>query len=86
MANPLPNHIEPIDNAIIEDSGIKIKTKVDKIKSSMDEVYHMMVKMGVIPKKEIIIKENEEKCCFFSIRQVLITLLESVKILRICCK
>ena len=64
MANPLPNHIEPIDNAIIEDSGIKIKTKVDKIKSSMDEVYHVMVKMNVILENEISTKENEEWCCF----------------------
>ena len=58
-ANPLPNNIGLIINAIIEDLGIKVKTKVDEIKSSMDEVYYVMVRMAVIPKKEISVKENE---------------------------
>ena len=62
MGNPLPNHTGPIVNAIMEDSGIKVKTKMDEIKSSMDEVYYVMVKMRVIPKKEISFKENEVRC------------------------
>ena len=61
-ANPLPNHIGPTISSITKDSGINIKTKVDEIKRSMDEVYHMMMKIGVIPKKEI--STNEKRCCF----------------------
>ena len=64
MANLLPNHIGLVVSAIMEDSCIKIKTKVDEIKSSMDEVYYVMVKMRVIPKKEIFVKENEQRCYF----------------------
>ena len=56
--NPLSNHTRPAVNAIMEDSSIRIKTKVDEIKSSMDEVYCVMVKMGVILKMEIFTKEN----------------------------
>ena len=51
-ANPLPNHVGPIVNVIMEDSGMKIKTRVNEIKLSMDEVYQVMVMMGVIPKKK----------------------------------
>ena len=60
-ANLLPNHVRATINDVLEDSGIKIQTKVDEIKSSMDEVYHVMVKMGVIPEEKIF----EEGCCFF---------------------
>ena len=63
MINPSPNHTEPTINVIMENLSIKIKTKVNEIKSSMDEVYHVMMKMRVIHKKEISIKENEEICC-----------------------
>ena len=52
-ANPLPNHVEPTVNAIMEDSGMKIKTKVDEIKLSMDEVYYVMVKIWVNLEKKI---------------------------------
>ena len=61
MANPLPNHIEPNVNDIMEESGMKIKTKVDEIKSSMDEVYMVMVRIEAIPK----MKASEGKCCYY---------------------
>ena len=51
-ANSLPNHVGPIVNVIMEDSGMKIKTRVNEIKLSMDEVYQVMVMMGVIPRKK----------------------------------
>ena len=49
MANPLPNHASPNVNAIVEDSGIKVKTKVDEVKSSMEEVYKVLVKIWGYP-------------------------------------
>ena len=59
-ANLLPNHIGPTINAIMEDSGVKIKTKVDEIESSMDKVYKVMVNIRAIPEK----KDFDGKCCF----------------------
>ena len=81
MANLLPNHTGTIINAITEDSGMRIKTKVDEIKSSMDEVYNVMVKMGLSSKRKFL-KES----VVYAERRVLITLLKSVKILKVCCK
>ena len=52
-ANPLPNHIRLNVNAIMEESGMKIKTMVDEVKSSMDEVYKVMVRIGAIPKMKV---------------------------------
>ena len=60
MTNPLPNHAGPNVNAIIEASGVGIKTKLYEIKSPMDVVYKVMVKIGVIPK----IKIFEGKCYY----------------------
>ena len=48
-ATPLPNYVGPNVNAIMEESGMKIKTRVEEIKSSMDEVYGVMVRMEVVP-------------------------------------
>ena len=59
-ANPLPNHTEPTIDAITEDSSMRIETKVDEIKSSMDQVYQVMMKMRVILKKKFF----EGKCYF----------------------
>ena len=69
-ANLLPNHVRATINDVLEDSGIKIQTKVDEIKSSMVEVYHEMVKMKVILENEIFAKENKEGCCFCYLRIV----------------
>ena len=80
-ANPLSNHIGPIINAITKNSGGRIKTKVDEIKSSMDEVYKVMLKIRAIPKKKFLMKN-----VVFAEKRVLITLLESVKNLKIYCK
>ena len=55
MANPLPNHARPNINVVMEESGMKIKTKVDEIKSSMDKVYKVMVKMKAIPEMKVFI-------------------------------
>ena len=52
-ANPLPNQSRPFINAITKDSSMRIKTKVDEINSSMDEVYNVMVKIGIILEKKI---------------------------------
>ena len=53
MANPLPNHVRPNVNTIIEELGTQIKIKVNKVKSSMDEVYKALIEIGVIPKTKI---------------------------------
>ena len=58
--NPLPNHIGLNVNAIMEESGMKIKTKVDEVKSSMNEVYKVMVMTRAIPKKKFF----EGTCCY----------------------
>ena len=59
--NPLPNHAGPNVNAIMEESGMKINTRVDEVKASMNEVYKVMVRMGVIPKKKFF----EGTCCYY---------------------
>ena len=48
MANPLPNHVGPNVNTIMEELGTRIKMKVDEVKSSMDEVYKALIEMGMI--------------------------------------
>ena len=60
IANPLPSHSRPAINAITEDSTMRIKNKVDEIKSFMDQVYQVMVKIGVILEKKFF----KGKCCF----------------------
>ena len=54
IANSLPNHVRPNINAVMEESSMKIKTTVDEIKSSMDKVYRVMVRMGAIPKMKFL--------------------------------
>ena len=46
--NPLPNHVGPNVNITMEDLGTQTKTKVDEVKSSMDEVYKALIEMGMI--------------------------------------
>ena len=53
MTNPLPIHVGPNVNTIMEELGTRTKTKVDEVKSSMDEVYKALIEMGVIPKMKI---------------------------------
>ena len=50
MENPLPNHVRPNVNTIMEEFGTRIKMKVDEVKSSIDEVCKALMEMGVIPK------------------------------------
>ena len=64
-ANPLSNHDGPYVNAIVEDSGLKIQTKVDEVKSSMEKVYKVLVKIRVILKKEVHTKEKKERDCYY---------------------
>ena len=52
MANPLPNHVGSNINSIMEESGMKIKSRVDEVKSSMEEVHKVMVKIGAILEKK----------------------------------
>ena len=40
--NSLLNHIGPNVNAIVEDLGLMVKTKVNEVKSSMEEIYKVM--------------------------------------------
>ena len=61
----MSNHIKSNVNAIMEDLGLKVKTKVDEVKSSMEEVYKVLVKIGVVLKKVVSAKEKEEKGCYF---------------------
>ena len=65
-ANPLPNHVGPIVNAIVEDSSLRVKTKVDEVKASMEEIYEVLVKMRVIFKKRFLIRK-ESKTIFSNI-------------------
>ena len=58
--NPLPNHIGPNVNAIVEDSDLRIKTKVDEVKSSMEEIYKVMVEIKAIPEKEVFDEEKRK--------------------------
>ena len=53
MANPLPNHARPNINAIMEESDMRIKTRVDEVKWSVDEVYKVMVRMRAIPEMKV---------------------------------
>ena len=53
MENPLPNHVGPNVNTIMEELGTQIKIKVDEVKSLMDEVYKASIKVGVIPEMNI---------------------------------
>ena len=54
MATPLPNHVGPNVNAIIKELGMKIKTRVD-------EVHKVMVRMRAIIEKNFF----ERMCCYF---------------------
>ena len=45
--NPFLNHVEPNVSTIMEDLGLKIKTKMDEVKASMEEIYKMMVEIRV---------------------------------------
>ena len=58
--NPLPNHARPNVNTIMEELGTRIKMKVDEVKSSMDEVYKALIKMGVIHEMKIF----GGNCCY----------------------
>ena len=53
MANPLPNHVGPNVNTIMEELAPWTKSKMDEAKSSMDEVYKALIEMRVIPEMKI---------------------------------
>ena len=63
--NLLPNHIGPDVNAVIEESCMRIKIRVDEVKLSMDEVYKEMVRMRAIPEIKVF-----EGNCAIAKRQV----------------
>ena len=67
--NPLPNHIRPNVNAIVEDLGLKIKTKVKEAKASMEEIYKVLLGVRVIPKREISDVKKEIKVAIANIMQ-----------------
>ena len=62
--NMLPNHTDPNVNAIVEDSSLKVKTKVDEVKVSMEKVYKVMVRVGAIPINEVFNEEKRKQSCF----------------------
>ena len=65
--NPLPNHVGPNVNAIVEDSGLKVKTKMDEVKSSMEKVYKVLVKIWVILEKVVFYKRERRKRLLLSL-------------------
>ena len=60
--NSLPNHVGPSVNAIAKDSSLKDKTKVDKVKTSMEEVYQVLVRVRPIPKNESDEEKRKQDC------------------------
>ena len=54
--NPFPNHARPNVNVVMEESSTRIKTKVEEVKSFMNEVYKVMVRMRAIPKTNFLKK------------------------------
>ena len=57
------------------------------MKSSMEKVYQVLVKIGVIPKKKFLQKKMKKEFIIFITKQhVLVTLFKSVKILENCYK
>ena len=60
MKSPLPNHARPNVNAIMGESNVRTKVRLDEVKLPMDVVYKTMVKMGLIPQWKIF----EGKCCY----------------------
>ena len=51
IVNPLSTHVGPNINAIEEDQVLKVKTKVDEVKASMEEIYKVLIRVGAISKK-----------------------------------
>ena len=68
--NSLPNHAGPIINAVMEESGMRIKIRVDEVKSSMDEMYKVMVMVMVMVMVRVRVraipemKVFERSCCY----------------------
>ena len=52
MGNPLPNHVRAKINAIVEDSALRVKTKINKLKETMEEIDEVMINVGAFPKKK----------------------------------
>ena len=50
--NPLPNHNGPKINFMEEDSTLRVKTKVDEEKTTMEEIHDVLIKIRAILKKE----------------------------------
>ena len=44
---------------------MKIKTKVDEVKASMEEIHKVLIGVGVIPKKEVFDEEKRKQDCFY---------------------
>ena len=63
--NPLSNHIKSNVNAIMEDSNIKVKTKVDEVKASMEDIYKVLVRVRAILRKEAFDEEKRKQDCFY---------------------
>ena len=62
--NPLPNHVGPKIDVVMEDSILRVKTKVDQVKATMKEMHEVLVKVGAILKKEITKEGKKKQGCF----------------------
>ena len=59
--NPLPNHPEPKINALNEDYGLKVKSRIDEIEMCMDNVFEMLVQAQLFQaRKRGKVKEGEQ--------------------------
>ena len=50
--NPLPNHLGPKINALTEDFGLKVKSRVDQIKMCMDTIFKVLVQVQLFQARE----------------------------------
>ena len=87
MENPLSNDDRLNVNAIVEDLGLRVKTKLNKVKSSMEEVYKVLVRIGVIHERVVLQKRKKKEIVIaVTMRHILDTLFKSVKISESYCK
>ena len=56
----MPNQVGPNVNAIIEELGMRFKTKVDEVELSMDDMYKVMVRIRAILEMRVF----EGSCCY----------------------
>ncbi|KAK8547438.1 hypothetical protein V6N12_031575 [Hibiscus sabdariffa] len=63
--NPLRAHDEPRVNAVINDGGIKIKTSISEVSSSLKWVWEMMIGRGLVSSRPKVTFNHNEVFCEF---------------------